>query len=137
MRCFLPRGYARATQPGAWQLLDSWGLQEKLNRSPSVLGTWGTSSIPDILILLPTWQGDPRALPGEGGGWPRSSQAALLLARGRGKENPASHLTPSKGGSVDLGSSSCWGKGRQKLESNVFSCSCPLPLNTTVKGIKK
>lgn len=78
-------GCAGSAQPGAWQLPGSWGLNEKLNTPPSVLDTWGTSSIPDIPILLFTWHRGPGALPPGGGGWPRSSPTALSLGRWEGE----------------------------------------------------
>lgn len=110
-------GCAGSAQPGAWQLPGSWGLNEKLNRPPYVLDTWGTSSIPDIPILLSTWHRGPGALPPEEEAGQGLAGLLCPWGGGKGREDTALHLTLQPlGGYADLVSSRCQGKGRKKLE---------------------
>lgn len=107
----------------AWQLPVSWDLTEQLYSS--VLGVRGTSSIPDIPILLLTWH---RGL------WtPWEVEAARSLSRllcscGCGEGEKGHYLTlglPALGCMGAFGVSRRQGKGREKLRPRCVIKPCP------------
>lgn len=130
-------GCAGATQPGAWQRPGTWGLNEKLNMCSSVLGrgAGGGAEAPFPASRFSCLRGTEAQECSLGeGGWPRSSQAALLLGRGQRREDTALHLALKLlVGYVDLGTSNGQGKakakGHRSQDPRVFSYSLLLALN--------